>query len=64
MELFGTECDDTDINSDHSKENGKNTLVDSGNDTMSSSYIDDFSVYQRMMQLLTSKNGGVIYHET
>ena len=64
MELFDTECDDTDINSDNYKENGENTSVDSGNDTMISSYIDDVSVYQRMMQLLTSKNGGVIYHET
>ena len=64
MELFDTECDDTYINSDNYKENGENTSVDSGNDTMSSSYIDDVSVYQRMMQLLTSKNGGVIYHET
>ena len=64
MEWFDTECDDTDINSDNYKKNGENTSVDSGNDTMSSSYIDDVSVYQRMMQLLTSKNGGVIYHET
>ena len=64
MEIFDTECDDTGINSDNYKENGENKSVDSGNDTMSSSYIDDVSVYQRMMQLLTSKNGGVIYHET
>ena len=64
MEIFDTECDDTDINSDNYKENGENTSIDSGNDAMSSSYIDDVSVYQRMMQLLTSKNGGVIYHET
>ena len=43
--MFVTKCDDTDINSAISKEEGKNTSIDSGNDTMSSSQVSDFCLY-------------------